>query len=745
APVWRGGAARVRPAPPHPGGASAPTSSDATRSNLPTAAGRFLGRTAELATLGDLLPVHRLLTLWGPGGAGKTRLALELARRCSDDFVDGVWFVPLAPVEDPDQVARAAMSAIGMLGADAGDALSTLVGNLKQRQLLLVLDNCEHLLDGAARVAHAVLVGCPHVAILATSREPLLVPEECVWPAPSLSLPPAHADPEALTASDAGAFFADRAALACPQLELDAGGAALAAEICRRLEGIPLALELAAARVRALGLRGVAERLDDQFGLLTAGHRTADTRHRTMCAAIDWSVDLAPTGEQSLLRCLSVFPGSFDLAGAAAVRDPAEETDRATAEVLAGLVDRSLVHSVADARDGRRFRLLEPIRQYAAEHLERLGHGDATRDRHLNLLLEGLPDGMSWFDHSLAWQQAGRHHESITAALAWAIRTENRSAAVRLVGQLWPLWAYTGELPENVETWTDRALALPGDAAPRDVAIALTAKIFRMGDLALVPHVLQLIEGLDDAAEIVAFLRWASALVLQRTDPVGARKALEDLLDHSAAFRPGMIRSVHHQLAWIAVAEDDLQRARRHVGAATDMLDPEHPFWAHYLAAHATILALLGEHEDAEAFVQQALAVSSGTVWGGQLALALSQAAMVAHLGGNPTLAEDRLRELIVLLRRMCTSRWVRDAVQTTVLVLDASDRTIHVTTLLDAVTDAGAVNETPGGTLPFVARAVETARRRALRANPAPKRERPSTRDDVLALALRALDEGPP
>jgi predicted ATPase/DNA-binding SARP family transcriptional activator len=300
----------------------APATPTLPRHNLPVALTAFVGRVAELEELTRLLDASRLLTLLGVGGAGKTRLAIELGSSVLDCFPEGVWLADLSPVRDPARVVDEVSTAVGLPALMGGSITleERLCIHLHDRRALLVLDNCEHLVEAAAAVAHALLTRCPQVRIVATSRERLGLGGEVPWSVPPLSLPPSGAgDAQDVARSDAVALFCQRARSAQPGFAVSAANAAPVARICRRLDGIPLALELAAARLRILSAHQVAERLDDRFRLLTGGDRAAVPRHQTLRAAMDWSHQLLPAAEQALLPRLAVFPGSFDLAAAETV------------------------------------------------------------------------------------------------------------------------------------------------------------------------------------------------------------------------------------------------------------------------------------------------------------------------------------------------------------------------------------------------------------------------------------------
>ena len=371
--------------------------------NLPAQLTSFVGREEELRRLAKLLAESRLVTLTGPGGAGKTRLSVETAARMADELPDGIWFVPLAPVRDALDVPQAVLTALGLndtsWSADPVEAarlaaqqlpLDRLADALASRQLILVLDNCEHLVDAVAWLAARVLADAPGVRILATSREPLGITGETLCPVPSLQLPPEGASAEEAAQYPAIALFADRAAAVRPGFVLGPAVLEPVTRICRALDGIPLAIELAAARLRALTADQVADRLDDRFRLLSVGSRGALPRHQTLRAIVDWSWDLLDDAERTVLRRLSVFSGGATpdsaesvcaLAGAGSpgAAGPAGIDPGAVIEIVASLVDKSLVTATGEQQV--RYRLLETVRAYAADRLAEAGEADRPATR----------------------------------------------------------------------------------------------------------------------------------------------------------------------------------------------------------------------------------------------------------------------------------------------------------------------------------------------------------------------------
>ena len=327
--------------------------------HLPVQLTSFIGRGVELVELQRIVAEKRLVTLTGAGGVGKTRLAVQVATEMAGRYRDGVWYVDLAPVIDPELLPLAAARAFGLPDQPGRSTMDTLSGFLADRELLVVLDTCEHLLDASAALAVAVLGAAPGLTLLATSREPIGVAGELSWRVPSLSL-----------ADEAAELFVDRARHARPDLAVGTDDAAAVAEICARLDGLPLAIELAAARVRALSLAEILDGLHDRFRLLTGGARTAVRRHQTLRASVDWSHALLTDSERVLFRRLAVFVGGFDLDAARAVAAGGDIEHFQVLDQLGLLIDKSLV--VADSTGGAsRYRLLDTVRQYGAEKLER--------------------------------------------------------------------------------------------------------------------------------------------------------------------------------------------------------------------------------------------------------------------------------------------------------------------------------------------------------------------------------------
>jgi predicted ATPase/DNA-binding SARP family transcriptional activator len=429
------------------------------RHNLPWQPQSFIGRRRELEELDRLLDSRRLVTLTGTGGCGKTRLALELARRRVDRHRDGAWAIELAGIADPALVGQAAAAALGLdLGADEAPEVS-LARHLADRELLLVLDNCEHLLAACVRLAETLLAGCPGVAILATSREPLHLPGEVDWRVPSMTMLDTEALSEVaeLAAADAVKLFCDRAQSANPRFKLTMANAQAVADICFRVDGLPLAIELAAARTTALSPAQIAERLREGLAVLRATRAGGLTRQQTLEGTLDWSHDMLGDDERVLFRRLSVFAGGFELEAAEGGCAGDGLAQGEILELLAGLVDKSLV-GVDDAGDSYRYRLLEPVRQYAAQRLRTSGEAPSQIERHANWYA-GLSDerGGRVTDEDPRWiDRLAADHDNLRAALSWLI--EHRSQrALEMAAGMTGLWLLHAHLREG-SRWLDRAL-----------------------------------------------------------------------------------------------------------------------------------------------------------------------------------------------------------------------------------------------------------------------------------------------
>jgi predicted ATPase len=489
--------------------------SPAAADNLPVQLTRFIGRERERAEVSAQVRKERLVTLTGAGGAGKTRLALQVAQDLVQEFQHGVWLIELAPLTDPDLLPHAIASTLGMRH-ESGQAVSDgLVEFLRPRAILLLLDNCEHVIAACAALVDQILRACPRVRVFATSREALGIAGEHAWRVPSLVLPDLKSgtSSELAAQSDAVRFFVDRAQAGAPHFALTAENAPTVVRICQRLDGIPLAIELAAARMKVLSLEQIDARLDDRFKLLTGGSRTAMPRQQTLRATIDWSYDLLSDQERRLLRGLSVFAGGCSLEAAERVCDAAVNGE--TIELLSHLVDKSLVAVEDDGLGAPRYRLLETVRQYARDRLFESGEASILRDRHCrffeHLTCEAEP-GLVGPDHAVWANRLAEDHDNIRAALEWALTTSGGTdIPLRMVCALWIFWTSRNYFSEGRQ-WVERAMAAAPDA-PRSLRVralaAATDFSYLSGDYAAARAFGAEAVGLDD--EDLAESRWAVA------------------------------------------------------------------------------------------------------------------------------------------------------------------------------------------------------------------------------------------
>jgi non-specific serine/threonine protein kinase len=434
-------------------------SAETPHHNLPLQLSSFIGRKQEMAEVKRLLSMSRLLTLTGAGGCGKTRLALQMVTTVLDTYTDGIWVVELAPLSDIALVPQAVASVLGLREDSDQPCLTVLLRYLQAKHLLLVLDNCEHLIEATAQLADALLRHCPYLQILTTSRETLNIAGEVVWLVPSLSLPESS-EPlpvEILKQYDAIRLFVERAMTALPTFALTDQNAATVAQVCQKLDGIPLAIELAAARVKVLRVEQIAIRLDNRFRLLTGGSRTALPRHQTLRALIDWSYKLLSPAEQLLLRHLSVFAGGFTLEAVEAIW-AGKEGD--ILGLLTQLVNKSLVVSEREQGLEARYRLLETIQQYMLEKLVESGEVKKVRGRHLDFFLQVVEKDetkLHGTEQLMLLSRLEVEHDNLRAALQWAWEQEVAEIVARLGGALGQFWAIRGYLGEGRQ-WLGRIL-----------------------------------------------------------------------------------------------------------------------------------------------------------------------------------------------------------------------------------------------------------------------------------------------
>jgi predicted ATPase/class 3 adenylate cyclase/DNA-binding CsgD family transcriptional regulator len=536
--------------------------------HLPAQLTSFVGRDAEIVEVRDILAHNRLVTFTGAGGVGKTRLAVQVAVRVGDTYADGTWYVDLAPITDPDLLPVTAARALGLPDQPGRSPETSLLQFVGGRHMLLVLDNCEHLLDASAALVIMLLGGCPRLSVLTTSREPIGMAGEVTWRVPSLSL-----------ADDAVRLFDDRASHARPGFSINADNAAAVDEICRRLDGMPLAIELAAARVRALSPKEILAGLQDRFRLLTGGSRTAVRRQQTLRASVDWSHALLTEPERILFRRLGVFLGGFNVEACQSVVCDKDLAPHQVLDILALLVDKSLV--IAETTSGpTRYRLLETIRQYAQEKLGESTEAIAVRERHRDhyTAMAAALDAPGSTSLERLLDQAEAEIDNLRAAFAWSRENSDTDSALQLATSLQPLWLTRGLLKEGSD-WLDLGLAdaeaAGADVTPRAIARALADKAFldNMRDaesLVRAQRSLAIARQLDDPALLARTLTACGRLAAWDAEQARVYLSEAENLTRAMGDRWRLAQILYSQAFTAVVGAGDLDAA---VTAATEGRD----------------------------------------------------------------------------------------------------------------------------------------------------------------------------
>lgn len=638
--------------------------------NLPTPLSSFIGRKEALAAVKRLLVDHRLLTLTGSGGAGKTRLSIQAARDLGAQFPDGAWFVDLAALSDPDLVVHVTAAALNVREQSGTPILASLISYLQPRTMLLVLDNCEHLLEACACLTQALLEACPDARMLVTSREPLGVPGEITWIVPPLTLP----DPrpwlspssmqESIAAyqqSEAIQLFMARASAASPDFSLTSQNAPWVANICRRLDGIPLAIELAAARLRAFSPRQIAEHLDDRFQLLTGGLRTAPARQQTLLAALDWSFALLSPEEQRLFRQLTVFSGGWTLAAAEGVcSGPAQDLMR----VLASLVEKSLV--VVDRYlDETRYHYLETIRQYGAQLMAEAAETGPIRSRHLDYFTRWAEQADSFLSgpEQSAWlERFNREHDNLRSALDWSLTDESRAEqGLRLAAACGIFWKIRGYLSEG----RTRLLAALDHGADCEPSLSRARALHRAANIAylqsdypltrtLLTEALSLNRslGLPAKSELAETLDMLGELATEVGEYDRAPAFFEEALTIFRELQdPQGIPSMLMQLGWAAMRSGDYPLASARLEECLPLLRKSGSarLQAQALASLGELAVRQGAFDRAHTLLEQSLALLQelGDRWG--IAAALGSLGWLALLQRDFTRMADLLGRSLAL------------------------------------------------------------------------------------------------
>ena len=601
---------------------------------LPVQLTSFVGRDAQMAQVRELLSESRLLTLTGAGGAGKTRLAIQLAAQLTGEFSDGVWYVDLAPITDPEVVPITVARALGLPDQPGRSTMDTLTRFVADHQMLIVLDNCEHLLDASAALVNALLAAAG-LTLLTTSREPIGVAGEVSWRVPSLSL-----------ADEALELFTDRARRARPDFTLSDGNAATVGEICSRLDGLPLAIELAAARVRALSLVEILDSLHDRFRLLTGGARTAVRRQQTLRASVDWSHALLTEPERVLFRRLAVFLGGFDLDAAQAVAGSGEVERYQVLDQLSLLVDKSLV--VADDSGGRtRYRLLETVRQYAQEKLGESGEADAVRTRHRDYYtsLAATVDAPAGSDYEHRLDQAETEIDNLRAAFSWSRENSDTALALTLASSLQPLWQARGRVREGL-TWFDSVLT---HEVAQDAEVAAAIRARALADKAVIDLVLGAADSVDRAQQALALAR-------DIDDPAVLARALT-ACGLTAAYNAELAGTYFAEAIELARALDDRWRLNQILAWQADAaIAAGDPIAARMVAEEGRDLAdTIGDGFNSR-HCRVCLGVAQ--IWQGELAGAVAQFRAVA---AEAKTAHDGISEAVSLGHQGTALAWQGD------------------------------------------------------------------------------------
>ena len=626
-----------------------------------------MGREREMVEVKKALAATRLLALTGAGGSGKTRLALEVARQLIGSYPDGVWLVELAPLSEGELVPKAVAEALEVTERPSQSLSDTLAEVLRDRQLLLILDNCEHLLEASAHLVDKLLDSCPHLRILATSREALGVQGEIRWLVPPLSAPESQnaLSSEELDAYESVHLFLERARGRDPSFSLSPNNAVAVAEVCRRVEGIPLAIELAAARVGTLSIDEISERLEGSLELLTHGGRTAVSRQQTLRGALGWSYDLLSEPERKVFRRLAVFAGGWTLEASEAVASGEGAAQSEVLELLSGLVEKSLVVTKGSGAGGMRYRLLEPVRQYALEKLEESREAEAAKHAHARYFVALAEEAESELlgPRETQWyERLEEEHDNIRAALSWSLEGADPDLALRLAGAIWWFWHRHGHLGEGLR-WLERALARAGG----DFAIARAKALAGIGWLAYGQGDLDRMKesataglklsgeaGLADEHRAL-FLRLLGDASWLEGDYERATQLAEESLELSRETRDlgGIVISLQMLAAASMWGSGDLARARsfyeeglaiaRELGSGSSVRNS--------LQAVGFTYLLQGDFERAKAFAEEAAALCQEEGDRVLLPFPVSMLGWVALLSGDLERAEALHKETLALSR----------------------------------------------------------------------------------------------
>jgi predicted ATPase/class 3 adenylate cyclase len=641
---------------------------NARRNNLGTQLSSFVGREREQAEMASLLEQTRLLTLVGTGGVGKTRLALHTAAEVLTWYSAGAWLVELAPLTDPRLIPLALAATLHVQERPGATTLETLIDHLRALSVLIVLDNCEHLVQACAEFAERLLHECPRLTILATSREPLGISGETIWSVRPLGLPTAKdvTTAEDLAEAEASRLFLERARAAVPQFAFTPENARAIARICRQLDGIPLAIELAAARIRVLSASQIADRLDDCLRLLSAGGRTVLARQQTLRATLDWSHALLTYAEQVLFRRLAVFAGGLGLDAVEMVCQDDTLDSVEALDLLGRLVDKSLVVARTATDGAARYHLLEPVRQYAHGRLIDSMEADPLRRRHAECFLDLAERGDAELGgpHVATWlERLATEHDNLRAALSWLDAQNERDMALRLAAALWRFWQVHGHLTEG-RAWLERLVEAGGEMTPARAralvgagALAWRQHDTRMAILRL-RQAVQACTAVDERAGLATALKHLG-LVAMYAQPPDFGEAVR-LLEESLAIRRALhdddgAASCLNDLAVMALHRGELPRAAGLLEQSLELCRAlGNDYGLSFVLNSLSAVALdLREYERTAALLDESVRVGVRLNSREGVGCALTRLASLAAVTGRPTRAArlfgaaEKLREVI--------------------------------------------------------------------------------------------------
>jgi predicted ATPase/DNA-binding SARP family transcriptional activator/DNA-binding CsgD family transcriptional regulator len=607
---------------------SPPKETQGAKHNLPAQRTTFVGREREVVEVKRALAMTRVLTLTGTGGAGKTRLALEVAKGVVSAYPEGVWLVELASLLQPELVPQSIAEELGVREQPGKPLVDTLVDRLRGDRLLLLLDNCEHLIEACATLADALLLSCTNLTILATSRQVLGIAGEMRWRVPSLAVPDPRSRAAVAELLGCGSvrLFLERARLRDPAFALTIQNAQAVSDICRRLDGIPLAIELAAARVGMLSVVQVSEKLGDSLALLSTGDRTAPARQRTLEATLDWSFGLLVRAERILFCRLSVFAGGWTLEAAETVGSSGGIEKEGVLDLLSQLVDKSLVAVEASGNDRMRYRMLEPLRQYGQRKLEQSGEADSIKGRHAALFLalaEEAEQALLGPDQGVWLERLDGEHDNLRAALTWALEAGESELALRLSGALGDFWYLRGRLTEEGRGWLEAALK-QGTESPAVVRVKALA---RAGSIAMEQR---------DFDQVVVLSDEGLALSRESGDKAGAASSL---------FNLGMVALLRNENAKAIGLFEEAAELARDIGDVAILSLSKHGLGLSFMQLH--------DFERATALQRENLTRARETGDEHMLSMSIGLAGLIALGEGDYERAESLGSEALMMFWRM--------------------------------------------------------------------------------------------